>query len=325
MTKEIKLSLIFGFALVLVVGVLLSDHLSGARQATLDGVNPTAGVPAPVASTNSDPSAVPPLVLVGEDGRPQPRQAQPAQVQPQHAAFAEGGTQVHAIPVSAVSEPQEAFVERLRQKMSSGLTGAVNDLQEGNVPLGAFALDGPAEQPPVTDQVDEPSLAHEDVVPQPSDPVIQETRKVASDEFRLYTVKEGDTLWSLASRLLGDGRRHKELAELNRDRIGGDGQLRVGASIKIPTGSAKAQRSESKPAETKPKADRASKKDDDNRLASNGKPRKYEVKSGDTLSRIAARMLGSAGRADDILLANAGVLSDEDSLEVGMSLDIPAR
>lgn len=323
MTKEIKLSLIFGFALVLVVGVLLSDHLSGARQATLDGVNPTAGVPAPMAAAPSDPSAVPPLVLVGEDGTPQPRPTQPTQAKPQNAAFAEGGVQVHAIPVSAV-EPQESLVERIRRNMGSEWTGAVNDLQQGQVPIGAVALDNvpPQQQDFTSEQPVEPGLAHDaNVLSQQADPVAEQTRKVGSDEFRLYTVKEGDTLWSISSRLLGDGRRHKELAQLNRDRMGGDGQLRVGASIKIPTGSAKAVRAaEAKPAETKaaeakPKADRVA----------SGKARKYEVKSGDTLSRIAARMLGSAGRSDDILLANAGVLSDEDSLEVGMTLDIPAR
>ena len=37
MTRELKLALIVGFALVLVVTVLISDHLSHARQTELAG------------------------------------------------------------------------------------------------------------------------------------------------------------------------------------------------------------------------------------------------------------------------------------------------
>ncbi|MHC4976061.1 MAG: LysM peptidoglycan-binding domain-containing protein [Planctomycetota bacterium] len=42
MTREHKLALVFGFALVLVVGVLISDHFSGARLAQLEDVDPIA-------------------------------------------------------------------------------------------------------------------------------------------------------------------------------------------------------------------------------------------------------------------------------------------
>ena len=38
MTREQKLALIIGFSLVLLVGVLVSDHLSGARNAHLADV-----------------------------------------------------------------------------------------------------------------------------------------------------------------------------------------------------------------------------------------------------------------------------------------------
>lgn len=323
MTKEIKLSLIFGFALVLVVGVLLSDHLSGARQATLDGVNPTAGVPAPVAAAPADPNAVPPLVLVGEDGTPQPRQPQPNTTQ--NASFAEGGKQVHAIPaVNYEPEPETSLAERIRQRMSAEFTSSVTDLQNGEAPQPAVALDVTPMSPVESDAAaSEPGLTRDaELANQPTDPVVQdETRKVGSDSFRLYTVKEGDTLWSISSRLLGDGRRHKELADLNRDRMSADGQLRAGASIKIPTGSAKAPRAEARPEQAKSKARPA----DDKKTQTNSKVRKYEVKSGDTLSRIAARLLGSASRTDDLLAANTDILKDEDSLEVGMTLDIPAR
>jgi nucleoid-associated protein YgaU len=49
----------------------------------------------------------------------------------------------------------------------------------------------------------------------------------------------------------------------------------------------------------------------------------YEVKSGDTLSGIAKKVLGSANRYMDIFNANKDQLSDPDKIKVGQRLVIP--
>ena len=49
----------------------------------------------------------------------------------------------------------------------------------------------------------------------------------------------------------------------------------------------------------------------------------YTVKSGDTLSAIAKRFLGSANRYNDIFNANKDQLSDPDKIKVGQELKIP--
>jgi len=49
----------------------------------------------------------------------------------------------------------------------------------------------------------------------------------------------------------------------------------------------------------------------------------YTVKSGDTLSAIAKRFLGSANRYMDIFNANKDQLSDPDKIKVGQKLVIP--
>lgn len=49
----------------------------------------------------------------------------------------------------------------------------------------------------------------------------------------------------------------------------------------------------------------------------------YTVKAGDTLSKIAAATLGSAGRWRDILAANPD-LSDPNKIRPGMTLKLPA-
>jgi LysM repeat protein len=49
----------------------------------------------------------------------------------------------------------------------------------------------------------------------------------------------------------------------------------------------------------------------------------YTVKSGDTLSGIAKKLLGSASRYTDIFNANNDQLSDPDKIKVGQKLVIP--
>lgn len=50
---------------------------------------------------------------------------------------------------------------------------------------------------------------------------------------------------------------------------------------------------------------------------------KYTVKSGDTLSAIAKRFLGSANRYMEIFNVNKDQLSDPDRIKVGQTLTIP--
>ncbi|HET6205058.1 MAG TPA: LysM domain-containing protein [Planctomycetota bacterium] len=51
---------------------------------------------------------------------------------------------------------------------------------------------------------------------------------------RAYSVKGGDTLWSLATRLLGDGKRWREIVDKNPALLGKDRPLREGMLLEIP-------------------------------------------------------------------------------------------
>ena len=52
-------------------------------------------------------------------------------------------------------------------------------------------------------------------------------------------------------------------------------------------------------------------------------PRMYEVKSGDTLARIAVRAYGRASRARDIYEANRDKLSSPNAVREGLQIVLP--
>ncbi len=50
----------------------------------------------------------------------------------------------------------------------------------------------------------------------------------------------------------------------------------------------------------------------------------YKVKAGDTLSSIAKEVLGSADRWQELYDANRDIIQDPNTIQIGMTLQIPA-
>ncbi len=299
MTREVKLALVFGFVVVLVVGVLLSDHLSGARKAQLESGAGFEAIPI-AAGGQTDEVSSPVLVLIGEDGRPEPSRIE---VDSSHASRPGGAASPETTIHRASSGDSSPLLTGLREKWNTAIT----ELGQGNGPPTQAALDTSGSGP-----------LGEPLIPA-NDPVASKSPGGDADEslaFRLYSVKQGDTLWSIASKELGDGSRHTELSDLNRDRLAPDGTLRIGASLKIP-------HQRSAPGAAAVATDTAPAKS--SQTPASRRAGTYTVKRGDTLSSIAARTLGSSARYEDILAANSEMLSDEDSLSPGMVLKIPSR
>ena len=51
---------------------------------------------------------------------------------------------------------------------------------------------------------------------------------------RFYTVKEGDSLWTISADQLANGIRYKEIAKLNADVLPNEDDMRVGIQLKLP-------------------------------------------------------------------------------------------
>lgn len=99
-----------------------------------------------------------------------------------------------------------------------------------------------------------------------------------------YTVKSGDSLWSIATNQLGDGSRWKEIYNLNTQSLGSDpSMIHAGSKIELP-------------GQSHDIAQAATQAD------------KYVVQPGDNLWNIAEKHLGSGSRWGELYQANAGVI-----------------
>ncbi len=58
--------------------------------------------------------------------------------------------------------------------------------------------------------------------------------KTSATGERLYDVKSGDTLSTIASKQLGSAKRWQEIYDLNRDRIKDPAKVYVGTTLKLP-------------------------------------------------------------------------------------------
>ena len=138
---------------------------------------------------------------------------------------------------------------------------------------------------------------------------------------REVVVGDGDSLWRIAARELGDGKRWKEIATLNGIVDGDD--LKAGARLRLPAAGKTEAPVVTPPASpAKPQAKPQAKPElrSDPAPTTTGEQRIYIVRAGDTLGRIAQRELGSAKRVEELRLLN-GISGDV--IRVGESLKLP--
>jgi nucleoid-associated protein YgaU len=169
---------------------------------------------------------------------------------------------------------------------------------------------------------------------------------------KTYVVQEGDTLSSIAKKVFGEQQGNKlaninALFEANRKTLASADNLQVGQKLIVPTlpsstsgEQGRTTASAPTPANALPgsnfaKVDsvgqRHSTANTDKpaptaKAASSAKPGSvYVVKDGDSLWQIASERLGDGNRYKEIVKLNSDVLKNEDTLEVGMQLKLPAK
>ena len=264
MTRESKLALIIGFVLVLVVGVLVSDHFSQANQMTLDARQ--------TLSENRADSPRGPLSTLGT-------RATPGSSSDRSASIAQ------RTPARGVQTHQP--VEIRNGRSGGGQTLALNQGQNLNQNRGSI-LDRAFEQVQATHLPQAAEIANE----KRSSPgaTIPFNRPIPEKTYAKYTVVSGDSLIRIARRELNNAERWKEIHRLNADILGPDAILKIGMTLKLP-GDAKGRSTKraTTRSNTKPTASAS---------------RSYVVQSGDTLGEIAMRLLGTSKRDGEIAKLN---------------------
>ncbi len=285
LTGEHKAALIISFTVVLLVGVLISDHLSEAQQpgseAVGDGLHPVLVVQAPA-------KRAPELVVP---------ELEPVQSRAFEAVSdRDEGSLGHALAGVDPEGIDDAPIGPTIITLGGGTEGS---------DTGRSFLDG------LRDRV----LGGLDPMPVP--PPTTGSRETARDAtpVRYHHVQHNEPLYKIAAQYYGDGNLWRRLAEANPDRVGKDGSVREGVALRIPTSEelgiahVNARQGSEARGETTPRKEAASK-------------RKVVVARGETLGEIAQRELGSVKRMGDILSANPKI-RDPNDIRAGMELVLP--
>lgn len=301
MSREAKIGLLVALAFLLVIGLLLSDHVTNTHREP----------PAPlVASAEGVRQG-----MVTPGGRmtdvvvPQPQPAQasrPYVYDPaDNAEVAAGeipqldvsvGHPTPPIGVTGGGADEPRSIEWASSEGQAPVTDPFADLRD------VAQAGGESLEP-----VDAPRL------PEPAKPQ-QSEQPAAVVQVAEYVAKPGDTLGKIARQIFGSDstENRQKLISLNPKLAKNPDLIHVGQSYKIPASTASA----SALASSKPAAPSEAKAP-----ATGGT---YTVRAGDTLSEISQRQLGTSRRWKEIIDLNHDQLDDASDLQVGMVLKLPA-
>jgi nucleoid-associated protein YgaU len=322
-TRESKLALMIAVTLILLVGVLLSDHLSGATVAEFDEPAPSDRVVSPVAGLPGADDPIASLVAKAESGpTPDGSTAGLFEVLDQSGP---NGLNKPVVISQGGQSPERSILGQALDGVGTGVEGAVGRLRASDPPVliaWAEQFEPVSERsvtlPPRDPRGDSP------VKPVPDEPTVR-TRDATgfvpsgfepTRAWRTHTVVSGDNLYRLATRHLGDGERWLELQRLNRDLLDGGSELQIGQVIKIaPITGGQAAPVTRTVTPTVTRKERAAKP--------SPVVREYVVLKGDMLSEISLKLLGTTRRMKEIVELNG--LNDPNDIRVGQTLKIPAR
>jgi nucleoid-associated protein YgaU len=144
--------------------------------------------------------------------------------------------------------------------------------------------------------------------------------------FTFHSVAAGETLFGIARRYLGDGGKAGEIAALNN--ISDPASIRKGHRLRIPAAGAAPQQAPQIPGFV-PVPDSATPRGDVQLPgfrqvdAGSASTKTYTVKSGDLLSTISQKTLGTSKRWKEIAALNPQL--DPNNMKVGTVIKLPAR
>jgi len=284
-SRDSKIGLLVATAFILVVGLLLSDHVTvTTREPQARLVERAKEVQSSLRLPRETPAEPEP--------RPAevPPQPEPADPEPIQLAAVD---QQHAVP-HADDPADDAGLDI----WDNATPEPVADAEPADELARVAAANGEELEPAVDSVADVPEPAPERA-PEPAG-----ARMVGVSD---YEAKPGDSLSKIAARVFGrdSAEARAKIVALNPDLTANPDLIVVGRTYRIPATPADA---------AAVRAPEPARRD----------PTTYTVKPNDNLWRIAARTLGDGNRAKEIARLNRDVLDDPDNLSVGMVLRLPS-
>lgn len=272
MTRENKLALIIGFGLVLVVGILVSDHLSAATR------------------------------------------QQNAALQAQEASLTPGRLDDHRLltPDYAPLDRPEGEALRLRP---GPMAGNQSHAGGGDSNDGRRAGSG---QGPGTILMPGPNELNRALPPSGG----TGGQATLPQSYRWHTIKPKETLAAIARREYGDEKLWRQLAQFNRDRVPNPDVVPTGVTIRLPSKEELLGITSASSTPPRQGGESSGATQGDQPSSSSGH-RTYTVQPGETLSRIAKRLLGSENRWREIVDLNKDVIKNPDNVTAGTVIRVP--
>lgn len=316
MTRETKIGLLVGLAFIIVVGILLSEHLTTTTERPAApladaGEGVREGVAAPGVTMRDEPTPYRAPAPVTPVPTPRDLTAQP-QPGPAHVAVGPGAPVQPPIVISgAPAGPVIPAIEN-NTPPSNPLN---NDPLITRVPTDIFAN---AQHPiqTIAQQQGETIVPVNNNVPGPTGPL-------AANKVREYTAQPGDTLSRIASLLTGGNTKSNREAvmALNPELKKDPNKVIAGRKYQLPADGATvaAIPTPAPVVETPSPVVRSPERPTETQY------RTYVVQKGDSLSKIAVEQLGSKSHVAAIRELNKDVLKGSDLIKIDMKLKLPAK
>ncbi len=290
MTRETKIGLLVGLAFIIVIGILLSDHLTTSTepppaQLAQAGASIRAGIAVPGAAVAPPAVVVPPANVT-----PQATVLTPGDLAPKAAVqqIAIGPAAQPNTPPAAAEQPAPA------------------------VSVAAEPAPATASAHPPTALADAAQKAGEAIVPVNAHEPTRLVPQSAASKAHTYQAVAGDTLSGLAAKLPGGNTKanREAIIAANPELKANPNLIIAGRTYNLPTPVAAAQA----PAPAHSAAG-----------AAPSSQRWYTVKAGDSLWKIANEQTGTPATLDTIRRLNKETLNGKDTVRIGMKLRLPAR
>jgi len=182
-----------------------------------------------------------------------------------------------------------------REEVTEGADAVVEEVTETEEAVSEEVVVHEPESLFGESRVPKPTLAEESEKKEQTEERKKEVVKEGPKE-RFYTVRKGDTLYSIARRVYGDGKMWAAIWKANKGVIEEPSRLAAGIRLRLPEPGEKEEES---------------------------KYETYIVQKGDTLSKISRLHYGTSRFVNLIFEANRDRIKEPERLRVGMLIRIP--